>query len=119
LGFLFATAYALVVSPVACGLFRYNHLPRFTDVFLLGIVLTVYLFTWEGAAYLLVISALIYAWVLPPYGNIRVDAAADWYRLISFTLVSLFLICLIARLKARHDLPAAPGEGRVHGHARS
>jgi len=27
---------------------------------------------------------------------------ADWYHLISFTIVSLFLICLITRPKARH-----------------
>lgn len=101
LGFIFATAYALVVSPVVCSLCRDRQLPRFGDAFLLGIVLTVYLFTWEGAAYLTVVALLVSAWVLPPYGTFALHGIADWYRLISLGLVSLFLIFLINHLKAR------------------
>ena len=101
LGIVFAMSYALVVSPVVCSMCRRNLLPRFGDIFLLGIVLTVYLFTWEGAACLLVVGVLVSAWVLPPYGTLSLPGAADWYRLISFTIVSLFLICLITRLKVR------------------
>lgn len=101
LGIVFAMSYALVVSPVICTMCRQNQLPRFGDIFLLGIVLTVYLFTWEGAACLLVVGVLVSAWVLPPYGTLALPGVSDWYRLISFTVVSLFLICLITRVKAR------------------
>jgi hypothetical protein len=101
LGFIFATAYALVVSPAVCSLFRHSQLPRFGDIYLLGIVLTVYFFSWEAATYLLVIAVLVSAWVLPPYGSLELTRLSDWYRLSSFTVISLFLICLIARVKAR------------------
>ena len=110
LGFVFATSYALIASPLVCSLFRRNQLPRFGDIFLLGIVLTVYLFTWEGAAYLLAVAVLVSAWVLPPYGTLVVSGPANWYRLASFTVVSLFLICLIARVKTRRA--ASPAAGR-------
>jgi|ERR1051326_6524745 K+-sensing histidine kinase KdpD len=99
LGFAFASLYALVASPIALIVFRHHPLPRFSDVFLLGVVLTAYLFTWEPAAYLLVVSLFVSAWVLPPYGSMRVDDFADWYRLMSFAVLSVFLICLITRMK--------------------
>ena len=47
-------------------------MPRFNDIFLVGIVLTCYLFTWQPAAYLLGISVLVSAWVLPPNGSLLV-----------------------------------------------
>ena len=100
MGLVFAAAYALVVSPLVCGLCQHGVLPRFGDLFLLGIVLTVYFFTWEGATCLLGVGVLVSAWELPPNGSFAIASAADMYRLISFTLVSLFLICLITRLKA-------------------
>jgi hypothetical protein len=98
-GFLFATAFSIGVSPVAMRLFGGNPLPRFNDVFLVGIVLTAYLFTWEASAYLLGISILISAWVLPPYGTFWIEGAAEWYRLASFSLISVFLILVITRKK--------------------
>jgi len=100
MGFVFATAYALVVSPLVLALCRNGQMPRFGDLFLLGVMLTVYFFTWEAATYLLGLGVLVSAWVLPPDGTLAVVQTQDVYRLISFTLVSLFLICLIARVKA-------------------
>jgi hypothetical protein len=101
LGFVFATSYAFVASPVVRSLFLRYQLPRFGDIYLLGVVLTAYLFTWEGAAYLLVIAVVVSAWILPPSGTLSVASAADQYRITSFTVISLFLICLITRLKTR------------------
>src|SRR4051794_5862018 len=45
MGFAFATLFALVTSPIALAVFKQHPLPRFNDVFLVGIVLTAYLFT--------------------------------------------------------------------------
>src|SRR5579864_6525136 len=72
-GFVFATCFALVASPITAVFFQSNPLPRFNDLFLVGIVLTAYLFTWEGSTFLLLIALLVSAWVLPPFGSIRVD----------------------------------------------
>jgi len=101
MGFVFASVYALVASPVVFSLFHTRPFPRFTDVFLVGIVLTCYLFSWEPAVYLLVISLAVTAYIMPPYGSFAIGSVEDWYRLISFALVSAFLIGLVARLKAR------------------
>ena len=116
MGFVFATAYGLVVSPLVVSLYRNGRIPRFSDVFLLGIMLTAYFFSWEGATYLLGVGVLVSAWVLPPDGTLAVASTANLYRLISFALVSVFLICLITRLKARrrlvrqsHHIPVSHG----------
>lgn len=98
-GFLFAAAYSLVVSPLVLALCRNTQLPRFSDIFLLGVVVAACYFTWESATCLLAVGLLVSAWILPPDGSLAVDRAQDVYRLISFTLVSLFLICLITRVK--------------------
>lgn len=103
-GFVFAFAFAFLVSPVLCGLIETRSPPRFNDIFLVGIVLTSYLFTWEGGAFLLVLSTLVSAWVLPPYGSLSIAHGEDWYRLLSFVALSVFLIALVHRLKTR------PGE---------
>ena len=84
-GFLFASCYALVVTPVVYTLFETHPLPRFSDLFLVGIVLTAYLFTWHGAVYLLAIATMVSAWVLPPDGSFAVGQPEDWYRIFSFT----------------------------------
>jgi hypothetical protein len=101
MGFLFASCFALVVSPLVLGLFSSRPVPQFNDIFLVGIVLTCYLFAWEPAAFLLAISILVSAWVLPPNGSLAIAHAEDWYRLCSFTAVSIFLIWLVTRMKAR------------------
>lgn len=111
LGFAFATSYAMIVSPVICGLYRYKELPRFGDIFLLGIVLTEYFFTWEAAAYLLFVAVIVSAWILHPSGSLAVTGTANWYRLSSFSVVSVFLICVIARVKSRHSAPASRQDG--------
>ena len=102
LGFVFATCFALVASPVTLTVFQSQVLPRFNDLFLVGVVLTAYLYTWESSTYLLVISLLVSAWILPPNGSFRVAGFADWYRLASFAALSTFLIFLISRMKNRH-----------------
>jgi len=100
-GLLFATLYSLVTSPLVCTLFHSRPLPRFNDIFLVGIVLTTYLFTWESAVYLLVLSLGVSAYVLPPYGSFAVALPEDWYRMASFACISIFLIGLVHRLKTR------------------
>lgn len=104
-GYLFAVCFALVVSPVVCDVIETRSLPRFNDVFLVGIVLTTYLFTWEGGAFLLVLSTLVSAWVLPPYGSFTIAHGEDWYRLLSFVALSVFLITLVHRLKTSRGEP--------------
>jgi K+-sensing histidine kinase KdpD len=112
MGFLFATSLGVAISAVTLQLFGGHPLPRFNDVFLVGIVVTAYLFTWESAAYLMVISILVSAWILPPNGTLRVDGFAEWYRLASFTVVSILLISLITRMKTRRS--QEPIEERDH-----
>jgi hypothetical protein len=106
-GFAFASVFALFAAPLTITLVHGYAFPRFNDLLLIGIVLTAYLFTWEPAVFLLVISVLVSAWVLPPYGSMRIEGAAQWCRLISFTSLSVFLVCLITRMKARRGASAA------------
>jgi K+-sensing histidine kinase KdpD len=101
MGFAFATVYALLTIPFSATLIGAEPMPRFNDIFLIGITLTAYFFTWEPAAYLLVLSVLASAWILPPYGTLRVEGFTEWYRLISFTAVSLFIMLLLTRMKRR------------------
>jgi hypothetical protein len=112
-GFVFATVYALVVSPLVLGLCRNGLMPRFGDLFLLGILLTTYFFTWEGATCLLGVGVLVSAWLLPPSGSFAIASTGDLFRLVSFTLVSLFLICLITRLKAGRVSSVVRRESRI------
>jgi hypothetical protein len=102
-GFAFATTYALLSVPLCVSLFDNQPTPRFNDIFLVGIALTVYFFSWEPATYLFAVSVIASAWILPPHGSIRVEGFAEWYRLISFSLVSVFVILLLARLKAKRE----------------
>jgi len=99
-GFLFASAYAAVATMVAWRLFQGHLLPRFSDIYLLGIVLTAYRFTWRSAAYLFVLALAVSAWVEAP--------ASDWYRLVSFAAVAVCSIVVVARLKA---VPVRAGMG--------
>jgi K+-sensing histidine kinase KdpD len=103
-GFLFATCVALLSMFVTANMMN-GPLPRFNDVFLVGIALTCYLFSWEPAAYLLVLSVLASAWMLPPAGSLRIEGFNEWYRLISFTVVAAVIILLIARIQARRAMP--------------
>jgi len=119
-GFLFATLFALIACPLTLQLFEGHPLPRFNDLFLVGIVLTAYLFTWEASIYLLVISLLVSAWVLPPGGSFAVMGFTEWYRFASFAVVSIFLIFVITRLKARPPQSGSASEHhsfRLHGAA--
>jgi hypothetical protein len=100
-GFAFATIYALLSIPFSVNLMGVHPMPRFNDIFLVGITLTAYFFTWEPAAYLLVLSVLASAWILPPNGSLWIEGFAEWYRLISFTVVSLFIMLLLTRMKRR------------------
>jgi hypothetical protein len=99
LGFVFATAYAGLATAIAFLAFRAQPLPRFTDIFLIGIAITAYFFTMTPAAYLLLISIAVAAWILPPAGSFAIASPADCYRLFSFTAVAGLLIFLTGRLK--------------------
>jgi K+-sensing histidine kinase KdpD len=110
-GYAFATFFALVTSPITMALFHQHALPRFNDVFLVGVVLTAYFFTWDASVYLLLVSLLVSAWILPPDGSLAVQQFADWYRLISFGALGVFLVCLISRMKARSSAIRADEEG--------
>ena len=100
-GFIFASVFALIASPLTVTLFDGLPLPRFNDLFLIGIVVTAYLFTWESAAYLLMIALGVSAWVLPPTGTFMIQGFTDWYRIISFAVVSAFMVALITRMKSQ------------------
>ena len=102
MGFAFATFFAAVTAPVTLAVFQQRPLPRFNDVFLVGVVLTAYFFDWMPSVYLLVVSLFVSAWILPPEGTLAVVSFADWYRLVSFAALSIFLVCLITRMKARN-----------------
>lgn len=112
-GFFFATIFAIITIPVTLTLFQAHPLPRFNDVFLVGIVLTAYFFTWESSVYLLLISLGVSAWILPPADSLRVHEFADWYRLISFAALSVFLICLLTRMKSRQARTSPFGMSRA------
>lgn len=114
MGFAFATIYALLTFPFSASLMGGQPMPRFNDIFLIGIALTAYFFTWEPAAYLLVLSVLASAWILPPNGSLSIQGATEWYRLISFAAVSLFIIILLARMKKR---VASVDSSRIHATA--
>jgi K+-sensing histidine kinase KdpD len=116
-GFAFATVFALVATPLTIFVFANNSMPRFNDLFLIGIVLTAYLFRWEPSIYLLVVSLLVSAWVLPPYGSFKVVGFTEWYRLISFALVSLFLIFVVSRSKTRKQAEESEYSYPMHGAA--
>jgi len=102
-GFAFATAYALLAVPLSLTFFGGQPMPRFNDIFLVGIALTVYFFSWESGAYLFAISLLASAWILSPDGTLRVEGFTEWYRLISFSTLSVFIILLLTRMKAKRD----------------
>ena len=99
LGYLFASAYAVVATAIAAIAFGAHPLPRFTDLFLVGIAATAYFFDFAHAAYLLALSVGVSAWILPPGGSFAIADPVDCYRLFSFTLVSGLLILIASRLK--------------------
>jgi hypothetical protein len=107
-GFVFAVFYACVTTPIIISITEGHVIPRFNDIFLVGIVFTCYFFTWESATTLLALSMLITAWILPPNGDLRVEGFNEWYRLISFTLVSAMMIMLLTRIKARGSVTSQP-----------
>jgi hypothetical protein len=117
MGFVFATLYALGASPLVLFVFNIRAVPRFSDLFLIGIVLACYRFTWQSSVYLLVLSVVATAYALPAYGTFRIAAASDVYRLISFTVVSVFVIILITRLKGK--AAATTGNGDLPRRAES
>jgi hypothetical protein len=104
-GYVFASLYALFAVPITLNFFDGAPMPRFNDIFLVGIALTAYFFRWEPATYLLIISVLASAWILPPYGSMRVAGFSEWYRLLSFTAVSIFIVLLLTRMKVRQAEP--------------
>lgn len=102
-GWMFAAIYATVSVPLTFILFQGQPLPRFNDIFLIGISITAYFFSWRPALFLLAVSVLTTAWILPPFGSLLVAGFSQWYRLVSFSAVGAFLILLLSRRKARLD----------------
>ncbi len=100
LGYVFATGYALLAILVVDVTFTLHPLPRFDDIFLVGIALTAYFFNSKPAAYLLLIGILVSAWVLPPADSFKIAEPVDWYRVSSFAAVSVLLMCIITQLKS-------------------
>lgn len=94
-GFLFASAYATIAAVIAFRLFQGHLLPRFSDIYLLGIVLTAYRFNWRPAAYLFLLAVVLSAWLQPP--------VSGSYWLVSFAVLSVCSIAVVSRLKT---LPA-------------
>ena len=99
LGYLFATAYAALATLIAVFSYHSQPLPRFMDIFLVGIAATAYFFAITPAAYLWLLSVFISAWILPPMGSFAIADPADYYRLVSFSVVSALLILITSRLK--------------------
>src|SRR6266567_4776843 len=85
-GFLFASVYA-AIAMTACRLFPGHLGPRLNDIFLVGIVLTVYRFTWRPAALLLAAGLAVSAWA-----QLSLDGALDGALdgIVWFALVSVF-----------------------------
>jgi hypothetical protein len=100
-GWIFAAIYALVSVPLTFMFFQGQPLPRFNDIFLIGISITAYFFSRRPALFLFGISILATAWILPPFGSLRVAGFSEWYRLVSFTAVAAFLILLLSRGRLR------------------
>jgi len=113
LGYLFATTCALVGAMINFIGFHGQPVPRFNDVFLVGIAVTVYFFSVTPATYLLALSIAVSAWILPPGNSFWVQSLADCYRLISYTVVAGLLLFLTARLKtwSSHALQGNQLEG--------
>lgn len=110
LGYILATVYAFGVVLFFDATFAFRPLPRYEDVFLIGIALAAYFFGSAPAAYLLGIAMAVSAWVLPPTGSFGIDSALDWYRFISFGIVSVLMICTVGGLrKAARRRPASQG----------
>jgi K+-sensing histidine kinase KdpD len=97
--YLFTTGYAIVGTLVTMFAFHAQPIPRFNDIFLVGIAVVASLFTTSSAAYLLAIAVGVSAWILPPGGSFAVTDPTDYYRILSFCAVSGLLIFLSSRLK--------------------
>ena len=100
-GFLFATLYGGIASLVALHLFGGHPVPRFGDIFLIGVVLTVHLFSWQPALFLYFGSLPVTIYVLPPFGQFRIGRSDDVYRIVSYSVCCLFLIWIVERQRAK------------------
>ena len=99
-GFLFATVYGGASTAIALRLFATRPIPRFGDIFLIGVVLTVYLFSWQPAIYLYIWSLAVMVYVLPPYEHFRIAQEGDIYRMVSYSVCCLFVIWIIDRVRS-------------------
>jgi len=97
--FAFATIYAVLATLVILVAFSSKPVPRFNDIFLVGIAVVAYLFTATSAAYLLGIAVVVSAWVLPPSNSFAIARPEDYYRILSFCAVAGILIVIMNRLK--------------------
>jgi K+-sensing histidine kinase KdpD len=97
--FAFATIYAVLATLTVLVAFNSKPIPRFNDIFLVGIAVVAYLFNEISAAYLLGIALVVTAWVLPPANSLAIARLEDDYRILSFCAVAGILIAIMKRLK--------------------
>jgi hypothetical protein len=98
-GYAFAGCYATGATILVLTAFKGNPLPRFADIYLIGVVLTAFLFYWRPALLLFLYSLAVTIYLLPPAGQMRISRAEDLYRLASYSVCSLFLMALIQRTR--------------------
>jgi hypothetical protein len=54
---------------------------------------------------------------LPPTGSFTILAFSDWYRVVSFAFVSVFIVVLITRLKSQAPpKPVREPQSRIQLH---
>jgi K+-sensing histidine kinase KdpD len=117
-GYVFATGYALIATYAVLGWLSATPVPRFADIFLIGIVLTTYLYGWQPAVWLFLYSVGVTLWVLPPYGSLLISRMEDLYRVNSYSISCLFVIFVIQRVRAAHHgvtSGARHESARTHG----
>lgn len=108
LGSVFALLYGTLATAVSLTVFSSTYTPRFSDIFLIGVLLTSYLYCWQPAAVLFLHSLLVTAYVLPPAGDIRVASPTDIYRILSYAACCLLFIGLMEAARKRSRKSGSP-----------
>ncbi len=110
LGFLFAFSFAAIAAVVVSLAFRDRPIPRLSEVFVVGVALDAYFFTWESAVSLLAAGLVIGAYHLASPIPGQSHSSADLYWLASYSLMSFLLVVSMARLKRRAGARSQPAE---------
>ena len=97
--YLVATAYALAVSAMAFALKPIP--PRFSDLYLIGIMFVTLHWSWRPAAVIFVISVATANLILPRLSSVAITGAATQYRMASYAVTSSFAVYIIEQAKQR------------------